>query len=442
MEPQKYHINNNNEVKPCRATHRKCRFGASDHSTNPADLERIANQRCEAQGMAESGMVLSKKTTSPHITAIRSAVESLNPQSTLEEVSTVGNMVNNEVTRRLSFDPNSIDHNDYTAKQLRELQDTNRKVIAEVTSCGAGIGRTLVGVPARIKEVERNVAFLPDGAKNLVLQKTMMIKNATAKDNCYGQYSMFTRARYQSSPIEEISERNIGNAGVPLNNGDVYTRESVYSDTIEDGKLKSGNGFAAYQKIDDNTVRAVWVGKPLKKSQKVGTGVVIKSRYNKEIKLPHQEIYNNASTIIGEVQEIMLLPKSGSTDFMDSIATHEYSHAVQHGSMMNETTQKLSQHESTPYRKLTAGSTQDTVGEQFPDSYMGAASQRELFTVATEGFFHTAATTQGRNSVTTTHANFLYGANRHKNADTIKNWVAGQWLALDKEGQAFARMRT
>jgi hypothetical protein len=62
---------------------------------------------------------------------------------------------------------------------------------------------------------------------------------------------------------------------------------------------------------------------------------------------------------------------------------------------------------------------------------MAHSNGRELFTVASEGFFHPSTVDKG----------FLYGSDRGENADQVRQWITGLWISLSTRGNGLKKLK-
>ena len=118
----------------------------------------------------------------------------------LEKLDKVGVLVNEEIVRGLSFNPNDIAIEDFSSEQLQEIEDSTNKVFARLTDVGGKLERGISGT--RAKEVEKVISVLPTAAKNFVPKEDFATKTTNKNSHLAGSY---TRAYVEEvSPLEDV----------------------------------------------------------------------------------------------------------------------------------------------------------------------------------------------------------------------------------------------
>lgn len=511
--------------EPCgkKQAENVCPFGEANHVTleDGVDADEAAGRLNEHEYGNGNSSAKPKKKKAPHVVngIDRSKVtyvdwdkiDNLGYSSSHEDMEAVGAEVNAEVNKRLGYDPAELDYRELKDKTA-EIQKTNREVMAEIVKTTGSKSETVYG--PRAKDLEESIAVLPDDAKSYIsdlhIQAKTMNKNnrTTLGQHSFGRVpvgeKLQTSEKFDYDVPHNVPEGEIfsGLLKFELEEGSISFTGHV-KDTSE--VQREVDGRKAYK------MKRVWIGhptteggRPAKKAPKGWrkisdtTEVWGISSWSKDSPVAEKVTVNKPSyeiaeevTVDGSVLKVPAVEKESPGDSFreglrsdqQSIALHEYTHAIQRKYRMELAdatkqareqyyedyklakdkervaakefgvnaveTKEFSRQVEAAGEKLYAtdlsqeeifwgeikgerikksfNGTTDTRFEGFPDSYMGDSSKKELWTVATENFFYTDAPRS---------LNSLYGKKKAENPNTerIRNWVVGQWIQVAQLG--------
>lgn len=335
----------------------------------------------------------------------------------LEKLDKVGVLVNEEIVRGLSFNPNDIAIEDFSDAQLQEIEDSTNKVFARLTDVGGKLERGISGT--RAKEVEKVISVLPTAAKNFVPKEDFATKTTNKNSHLAGSY---TRAYVEEvSPLEDVvspfSISSYENAAP----GEFFENSGVIPVEVKSGEVHS---FRVMKK-GENT--QYYVGKKPAGSKgwkKVASSVEVSIGEEKvTVEKPVYQMTEKTQKI-KQVLSVHEVKDKRS----ESLALHEYTHAVQNNYYSQTIKADVHSVDDKMFESL-AGETYPSkeydmdVHTGFTNDYM-ASQPVELLPVATESLFKPGA------------VKGFYGKDRHPNADKLRNWTAGMWLHLDALGKA------
>lgn len=409
-----FHVNPaTNRPNICRAGKKPCPF-------QHFDSKEQAKAYIEENLGAQSNILTSSSSSKvDNATKLQSTIKEIlqeNKNPTLETLSTIGNLVNNEIMSKLSFNPHEIEKENLSTEQLKEIEHVHNEVMGSLVSCSQDTGVQTMG--ARSKDLNDVIKVLPDGAKKFAQESPIEAKTINAKSSLGGSYKNVNVATVKTLEEEPnvFSQESFDNA----QDGEFFENTGGYALDIQHGDTQS---FRIMKKGDN---KQYYCGKKPKGSQgwkKVADKVdVVVGDKKMEFSQP---VY--LMTTIGdkERRQVIEIPPA-KDDNSTSTILHEYSHAIQHGHYRENMKSGEQDLDSEMYHKLQ--------GERFfsekynmesfrgfPDEYMGTG-YREFFPVATEGFFKPTA------------KNLFYGKNRHDRSDDIKKWTIGFWLHLNNKG--------
>lgn len=413
---QKFHINSAGDVRVCNATIKACRFGDADHFTDRSDARREVEKRLESE-LGTSGEPLSKKKTRTNKnddSELKSTISRLtqNKKPTNAELQKIGKVLDDELRKRLDFDP--FDH-ELSKEEIKAVQNANHVIFSSLVTNGGDIP-TYVDGPHAAK-LHEAVRILPDSVKVAIGKAAIFTKTANKNNTLFdgrhrfGRISRMVQARAQISPTD-IPEKAPDGSLIP---SEKYASLQSISDY---------NGFRVWEKNGDSTlVEERWIGdKP--KGEKVrkiaDQAEVYVDGQLVTLNKPVYALSTEEKTIGSEISA----KKSSDDDMYSSVLLHEFCHAVQYRTIREGLTDEA---EESMFAELAVGPTvqskeyNDKVYRGFPTEYMGHENGAELLPVATEGFFYPAA--QERD--------YLYGSNRGENADKVRQWVSGLWISLN-----------
>lgn len=335
----------------------------------------------------------------------------------LEKLDKVGVLVNEEIVRGLSFNPNDVAIEDFTSEQLQEIEDSTNKVFAQLTDVGGKLEREMSGT--RAKEVEKVISVLPTAAKNFVPKEDFATKTTNKNSHLAGSY---TRAYVEEvSPLEDVvspfSISSYENAAP----GEFFENSGVIPVEVKSGEVQS---FRVMKK-GENT--QYYVGKKPAGSKgwkKVASSVEVSVGEEKvTVEKPVYQMTEKTEKI-KQVLSVHEVKDKRS----ESLSLHEYTHAVQNNYYSQTNRAGVHSVDDKMFDSL-AGKTYRSesydmdVRTGFTNDYM-ASEPVELLPVATESLFKPGA------------VKGFYGKDRHANADKLRNWTAGMWLHFDALGKA------
>jgi hypothetical protein len=406
---QKFHINSAGDVRICNATLKSCRFGESDHFTDRTEARKEVENRF-SQNLGEIPTVARKtslKTDSKDfIHSIKDLASKENP--TPEDLQEIGQAFEKEWSSRIGF--NAFDH-ELTNEEILKVQSFNRDLFARIAKTGGDIPTKTYGTLT--KQLNDAVKILPDNVKDSIGDLPIFTKTLSK--------SIRSRDGYHKGGTVEIT---------------VNAHETIQPDRIPDDapdgtlipseKYKSlreishpRSGTRVFVKKGSSTVvESQWIGvKPQSKgARKIADSAQV--YVQGEIVTIPSPVYALKDTQYMAGSEIGA-KKAADPNEMSSVMLHEYCHAIQTRSKL------LRDEEETMFDRLAGEKTysfdyDEVIYKGFPNEYMAHKSGRELFTVASEAFFHPSTVNKG----------FLYGSNRGENADQIRQWITGLWISL------------
>ena len=335
----------------------------------------------------------------------------------LEKLDKVGVLVNEEIVRGLSFNPNDIAIEDFSSAQLQEIEDSTNKVFAQLTDVGGKLEREISGT--RAKEVEKVISVLPTAAKNFVPKEDFATKTTNKNSHLAGSY---TRAYVEEvSPLEDVvspfSISSYENAAP----GEFFENSGVIPVEVKSGEVQ---GFRVMKK-GENT--QYYVGKKPAGSKgwkKVASSVEVSIGEEKvTVEKPVYQMTEKTQKI-KQVLSVHEVKDKRS----ESLALHEYTHAVQSHYYHQTTRADVHSADDKMFDSLAGKTYRSEIYDMdvrtgFTNDYM-ASDPVELLPVATESLFKPGA------------VKGFYGKDRHANADKLRNWTAGMWLHFDALGRA------
>lgn len=335
----------------------------------------------------------------------------------LEKLDKVGVLVNEEIVRGLSFNPNDVAIEDFTSEQLQEIEDSTNKVFAQLTDVGGKLEREMSGT--RAKEVEKVISVLPTAAKNFVPKEDFATKTTNKNSALAGSY---TRAYVEEvSPLEDVVSPFSISSYENAKTGEFFENSGVIPIEVKSGEVQS---FRVMKK-GENT--QYYVGKKPAGSKgwkKVASSVEVSIGAEKvTVEKPVYQMTEKTEKI-KQVLSVHEVKDRRS----ESLALHEYTHAVQNNYYSQTNRAGVHSVDDKMFDSL-AGKTYPSkeydmdVHTGFTNDYM-ASEPVELLPVATESLFKPGS------------VKGFYGKDRHANADKLRNWTAGMWLHFDALGKA------
>ena len=335
----------------------------------------------------------------------------------LEKLDKVGVLVNEEIVRGLSFNPNDVAIEDFSSAQLQEIEDSTNKVFAQLTDVGGKLEREMSGT--RAKEVEKVISVLPTAAKNFVPKEDFATKTTNKNSHLAGSY---TRAYVEEVlPLEDVvspfSISSYENAAP----GEFFENSGVIPVEVKSGEVHS---FRVMKK-GENT--QYFVGKKPAGSKgwkKVASSVEVSIGEEKvTVEKPVYQMTEKTQKI-KQVLSVHEVKDKRS----ESLALHEYTHAVQRNYYYQTNRANVHSVDDKMFDSLAGKTYRSEIYDMdvrtgFTNDYM-ASQPVELLPVATESLFKPGA------------VKGFYGKDRHPNADKLRNWTAGMWLHLDALGKA------
>lgn len=411
MAKAKFHINGSGDVKPCNASVRTCRFSDAEHFENKQEAAVYA-ERMLSEAYSEQSSTSLKKNSAfkKSIDEVLEQNKSISPESLMR----IGQVFDNELQKRLDFDI----YGDLSNDDLLNIEKETHKMMSEIMDIGAPLKNDLYGTMS--DKLNKAVSVLPNSVKDS-LKNTDILAKAIRKDamDRDGQHMGNARFKIVEKSSGKKASEYVLNKVKDLDDGTFYIDDMVWSGDLESDYW----GSKAYVKRDGTDVHdEIWIGRPIKGSKNVGKKISDKSMVFVNGKM--MEIDKPIYEYRYEVTRTGSVISAKKTDFesdQNSVLLHEYVHLVQqydYTPSEPEMFNKLRESDSPSYRSGLGEACYDG----FPDEYMGLHNSRELLTRATEGLYYPSAHS----------SQFLYGKNRGKNADKVRQWVAGYWLNRDR----------
>lgn len=419
-----FHINGSDEVKPCKAEKRTCRFAKDKHFDNEQEAlsyveEKLGKKYDETPSLKKNA----RRTAQLHNTDNNNQEKTQQLQQSIQSILSsnntihyspdvlikAGKLVDDELAKRLPFDHTS---QQLSQEDLETIRSVTHSLMKDLTNNGGALKNKIYGSMG--KELNRAVAVLPNAVKERLSDTPILVK-ASRKDNrqFVGQHSpnkLFSVKQVsQEEEIKQLYADDLKDAEV----GDVYLPNF---ELLQDMKNNS-YGSVAWMKTNDGVAKRVWMGKRSAQAcgKKIKTIDTLRMSSPTVQNLPETlDVYEYKTEHNVRGSEI-LVKKTDIVNAQNSVLLHEYTHLVQqHDARMTELEM---------FNKLADKSEEHDYGngdgyyKGFPDDYMGLRNGRELLTRATEGLYEP------------TEAGYFYGANRGENADEVRQWIMGYWLS-------------
>lgn len=335
-----------------------------------------------------------------------------NDTPTPEDLQKIGQAFEKELVSRLDF--NAFDH-ELSNEEILKVQNFNRAIFSSIVTNGGDIPTHTYGPLA--SQLNDAVKILPDNVKASIGQLpifTKTIPKGTRSRDGYhkgGNIEMSAIATETIRP-DQIPDKAPDGALIP---------SEKYKSLRE--IAHPGSGTRVFIKKGNSTVvECQWIGvKPQSKgARKIADSAEVFVQ-GELVTIP-RPVYALKDTQYMPGSEIGA-KKAADPNEMNSVMLHEYCHAIQTRSRI------LKDEEETMFYKLAGVKTYshdygEVIHKGFPNEYMAHSNGRELFTVASEGFFHPSTVDKG----------FLYGSNRGENADQVRQWITGLWISLNARG--------
>lgn len=411
MTQKKFHINANGDVKPCNASVRACRFSDAEHFENRSEAALYAEKRLSEQYSQQSSISLKKNSAFKK--KIDEALEQ-NKNVSSESLINIGKVFDDELQNRLDFDI----YGELSNEDFRTIENETHKLMGEIMDIGGSLKNDLYGIMS--DKLNKAVSVLPNSVKDS-LKNTKILAKSIRKDagDRDGQHAGNARfSAVEKSEGKKVSEYVL-NMTKDLPDGTLYMDDVVWIRDLEDNYW----GSKAFIKREGTDIHdEIWIGKPIKGSKNVGKKISSKAEVfingkMMEIDQPVYE-YQYETAYRGSV---ISAKKSSFESDQNSVLLHEYVHLVQMNDYTSSEPEMFNKLRETDAPKYNS-SLGDACYDGFPDEYMGLYNGRELLTRASEGLYYPSAHS----------SQFLYGKNRGKNADTVRQWIAGYWLNRDR----------
>lgn len=414
MTQKKFHINANGDVKPCNASVRACRFSDAEHFESRSEAALYAEKRLSEQYSQQSS--ISFKKNSAFKKKIDEALEQ-NKNVSSESLINIGKVFDNELQNRLDFDI----YGELSNEDFRTIENETHKLMGEIMDIGGSLKNDLYGTMS--DKLNKAVSVLPNSVKDS-LKNTKILAKSIRKDagDRDGQHAGNARfSAVEKSEGKKVSEYVL-NMTKDLPDGTLYMDDVVWIRDLEDNYW----GSKAFIKREGTDIHdEIWIGKPIKGSKNVGKKISGKAKVfingkMMEIDQPVYE-YQYETAYRGSV---ISAKKSSFESDQNSVLLHEYVHLVQMNDYTSSEPEMFNKLRETDAPKYNS-SLGDACYDGFPDEYMGLYNGRELLTRASEGLYYPSAHS----------SQFLYGKNRGKNADQVRQWIAGYWLNKDRSSK-------
>lgn len=233
----KFHVNNDNEAKPCGATVRKCRFGESSHYATLSEAQSAADEKNKKEHGGNLGNTLSRKKTTKANGGFNSTlkVKSLESADDYTDVLVVINQNDDSLsTADLVHISELKGLDDFMTKEILKHKNTNAKVIEALAESDNWY-------------VSELAASSPK-ATPVVLNKILL------KDKIPGQADLASEAAFQNPNLTKENIKMFENKyahndflGVPLGT------QKEYAKIITDVKSQSN----VAKKLNNYTIRGL-----------------------------------------------------------------------------------------------------------------------------------------------------------------------------------------
>lgn len=417
---QKFHINSAGDVRVCNATLKPCRFGESDHFTDRTEARAEVEKRL-SEDLGVTATLTKKKapqSNSDHfVSSIIQLASKENP--TPEELQEIGQAFEKELSSRIDF--NAFDH-ELTQEEIHRIQNVNWDLFARIAKTGGDIPTKTYGTLTT--QLNDAVKILPDNVKASIGDLPIFTKTISKGTRSRDGYHKGGSVEISVNAYETVQADRIPKAAP---DGTLIPSEK-YKSLREISHPRSGTRVFV-KKGDSTVVESQWIGvKPQSKgARKIADSAQVYVQ-GEIVTIPSpvyalKDIQYMAGSEIGA-------KKAADPNEMSSVMLHEYCHAIQLRSKI------LKDEEETMFDKLAGAKTfshdyGEVIYKGFPNEYMAHSSGRELFTVASEGFFHPS----------TVDKDFFYGSNRGENADQVRQWVTGLWISLSTRGDGLKKIK-
>lgn len=411
MAKGKFHINGNGDVKPCNASKRACRFSDAEHFENKQEAVLYAEKKLSEQ-YSQVSPTVSKNNTQfkKRISEALEQNKSVSPESLMK----IGQVFDDELQNRLPFDI----YGDLSTEDFRTIEKETHKLMSEVMNIGGSLKNDVYGSMG--SKLDKAVSVLPNSVKDS-LKNTKILAKSIRKDAADRDGMHIGNARFgavEKSSGKKVSEYVL-NMTKDLPDGTLYIDDMVWIRDLEDDYW----GSKAFVKRDGTDIHdEIWIGKPIRGSKNTGKKISSKTEIFANGKMmaldkPVYE-YQYETTHRGSV---ISAKKINFESDQSGVLLHEYVHLVQQNDYTNAEEEMFNELRETDAPKYNSGLGDDCY-EGFPDEYMGLYNGREVLTRASEGLYYPSSHS----------SQFLYGKNRGKNADKVRQWVAGYWLSKDR----------
>jgi hypothetical protein len=417
---QKFHINSAGDVRVCNATLKPCRFGESDHFTDRSEARSEVEKRL-SEDLGATSTLTKKKSSDSNSDRFASKIRQLTSKETPtpEELQEIGQAFEKEWTSRIGF--NAFDH-ELTKEEILKVQDFNRDLFASIAQTGGDLLTKTYG--PLTTQLNDAVKILPDNVKESIGDLPIFTKTISKGTRSRDGYHKMGNIELSVSAYETIQPDRIPEDAP---DGTLIPSEK-YKSLREISHPRSGTRVFV-KKGNSTVVESQWIGvKPQSKgARKIADSAQIYIQ-GELVTIP-SPVYALKDTQYMAGSEIGA-KKAADPNEMSSVMLHEYCHAVQMRSKV------LKDEEETMFYKLAGDKTfshdyGEVIHKGFPNEYMAHSNGRELFTVASEGFFHPSTVDKG----------FLYGSDRGENADQVRQWITGLWISLSTRGNGLKKLK-
>lgn len=410
---QKFHINSAGDVRVCNATLKPCRFGESDHFTDRTEARAEVEKRL-SEDLGSTPSVSRKKSIGSNSERFANKIRQLATKDipTPEDLQEIGKAFEKEWLSRLDFNP--FDH-ELSKEEIQSVQTANRSIFSSIVENDGDVPTHTYGPLA--SQLNEAVKILPDNVKASIGDLPIFTKTISKATRSRDGYHKMGNVELSVNAYETVQSDRI-----PENAPDgTLIPSEKYKSLREVSHPRSGTRVFV-KKGNSTTVESQWIGvKPQSKgARKIADSAQV--YIQGEIVTIPSPVYALKDTQYMAGSEIGA-KKATDPNEMSSVMLHEYCHAVQLRSKV------LKDEEETMFYKLAGDKTfshdyGEVIHKGFPNEYMAHSSGRELFTVASEGFFHPSTVDKG----------FFYGSNRGENADQVRQWITGLWLSMSTRG--------
>lgn len=434
MSKVKYHINpETGRPNQCTATVRDCKYAVNGELPAHYDTKAEAKQAVEKLLSETHGVTntltkkAKRKTSKPKlyknddvdnsnsVKHIKNMIDNLYDNRmqqkfgfpSTDELEEIGKEFDKEVIRRTGID---FYNNVLTDDDVLKIEEENHRLLDGIVDTGGDLVQSVQGSLA--KDLNRAVKVLPNSVKESLSSVPIMTKKVRKDNTSFdGQHHI---GKFDFTTTDNIT-KTLYDVDVPV--GAVHTKNYIAPGDWDSPYY----GSAGVMNVsgDDDTYEKVWFGYRLASAcgRKIADGFDYYDDRTKTTHYVNNPVYA-LKVKVSRTGSIISTKHTYDKKYNSSVLLHEYTHLVQ--SKDNSTSEMMMFKKIAGEEKVSNSFYPPLkVRKGFPDEYMGLTNGRELLTRASEGFYYPSASNN----------HFLYGKDRGENADKVRSWVIGYWIA-------------